>query len=338
MLELNTIHKGDCVGLMRQLPDGSMDCILTDPPYLYLKGHKLDRPFDESAFFAEAKRVLKKDGFIVLFGRGTSFYRWNTTLAEMGFKFKEEFVWDKAYCTSPLMAISRVHETISIHTKGSGVINRVKVPYLEMKGHDINAICVDLKRFLQGVKNEKSLRAVLDFIENNKVPLCDKGPLSVTISSEIKIQDRGAAVLNGIENGLNEKSIIRADREVCNRFTKFGITSDERKSGDRSVNALQSMFVGQNEKSIIRQVREHYSAIHPTQKPVRLLERILALCTKEGNTVLDPFSGSGSTAIACINAKRTFIGMEIDEEYYAGSLGRVSTHLKTIDSQTKLAI
>ncbi|KAA6304751.1 DNA adenine methyltransferase YhdJ, partial [termite gut metagenome] len=68
-------------------------------------------------FFGEVERVLKKEGFIVLFGRGTSFYRWNTILADLGFNFKEEFIWDKGYCTSPLMPISRVHETISIHTK-----------------------------------------------------------------------------------------------------------------------------------------------------------------------------------------------------------------------------
>ncbi|MDR2835948.1 MAG: hypothetical protein LBV69_07130 [Bacteroidales bacterium] len=60
---------------MQKIEDNSIDCILTDPPYLYLKNQKLDRKFDEQLFFEQAKRVLKKDGFIVIFGRGTSFYR-----------------------------------------------------------------------------------------------------------------------------------------------------------------------------------------------------------------------------------------------------------------------
>ena len=118
ILERNKSYKGDCIELMKYLPDESVDVICTDPPYLYLKNQKLDRHFDETEYFNQVKRVLKKDGFIILFGRGTSFYRWNTILADLGFTFKEEIIWDKSYLTSPLMALSRVHETVSIHTKG----------------------------------------------------------------------------------------------------------------------------------------------------------------------------------------------------------------------------
>lgn len=133
------LYNEDCGVEMNNIADESIDIILTDPPYLYLN-HKLDIPFDEGLFFKQCKRVLKKDGFIIMFGRGASFYRWNTMLSDLGFKFKEEVVWDKSNCTSPLMAMSRVHETISIHTKGNGTINKVKVPYLEMKHNDIESI------------------------------------------------------------------------------------------------------------------------------------------------------------------------------------------------------
>lgn len=193
---------------IKRIPDNSVDCILTDPPYLYLKNQKLDRPFDEQALFSEFKRVLKPTGFVVMFGRGTSFYRWNTILAELGFEFKEEIVWDKSYTSSPLMPLSRVHETIVIYTKNGGFINKVKVPYLG------------------------------------------------------------------------------------------------------------------------------YKAIHPTQKPVRLLERLLALTTQPGDVVLDPFSGSCSTAVACINTERKFIGFEIDSEYYEAGIKR----LKEVFSEPKLAM
>lgn len=106
------LYNEDCLIGMKRIPDASVDCVLTDPPYLYLKNQKLDRSFDEQAFFAEVKRILKKDGFIVMFGRGTSFYRWNTILADLGFNFKEEIIWDKSYISSPLMAISRVSRYI----------------------------------------------------------------------------------------------------------------------------------------------------------------------------------------------------------------------------------
>lgn len=67
---------------------------------------------------------------------------------------------------------------------------------------------------------------------------------------------------------------------------------------------------------------KEYVAWHSTQKPLALLERIIKANTNEGDTVLDCFSGSGSTAIACDNTKRQFIGCEKDAGYYEKSLIR----------------
>ena len=54
---------------------------------------------------------------------------------------------------------------------------------------------------------------------------------------------------------------------------------------------------------------------HPTQKPFQLLERIILASSKEGDLVLDPFCGSGTTGVAAIKNNRKFIGMEINPEY-----------------------
>lgn len=309
---------------MRDLSDESVDCILTDPPYKYLKNQKLEVDFDETEFFDQAKRVLKKNGFIVLFGRGTSFYRWNTMLADLGFTFKEEIVWDKSYCTSPLMAISRVHETVSIHTKGKGVINRVKVPYIEMKGHDMSSIVTDIKRLKTTFKNTKSFDAVLAYLENNMRDTSDAWHSNdLSISSDITKENRSVSCMRSIKQGLNEKTIIRTDMN-SKPTTKYNSpTRGEYSDADRSTNVLNSVVQGMNEKTIIKQAREHYATIHPTQKPVRLLERLLALVTKQGDLVLDPFSGSGATAIACINTSRKYVGYEIDEGYYNAAVNRI---------------
>ena len=336
-MEINSIYNENCLEGMKRIPDNYVDCVLTDPPYLYLKNQKLDRPFNEEAFFREIKRVLKKDGFIVMFGRGTSFYRWNTILADLDFNFKEEFIWNKCYCTSPLMAISRVHETISIHTLGDGKINKVKVPYLEMKKYDIGSICQDINRMKSILKNTKSLDAVLKFLENNK---CDyrHNPSTINkhniIEGAFKNTDRSVGALNSVVNGMNEKSIIREDMETAAaKFTKFKVIADKRKTGDRSTNCVQSITFGMNEKSIIKETRDHYSAIHPTQKPVKLLQRLLRLSSKIGDVVLDPFSGSASTAIARMNTDRKFIGFEIDKEYYDLSIKRIKEHESKIIHQ-----
>lgn len=54
---------------------------------------------------------------------------------------------------------------------------------------------------------------------------------------------------------------------------------------------------------------------HPTQKPVRLLERIIAACTTEEAVVLDPFNGAGTTGVAALRLGRRYVGIDMDEEY-----------------------
>lgn len=336
-MNINQIYNEDCQEGIKCIPNASVDCILTDPPYLYLKGQKLERPFDERALFGEFKRVLKPTGFVVMFGRGTSFYRWNTILSDLGFEFKEEIVWDKSYTSSPLLPLSRVHETIVIYTKNGGVINKVKVPYLEMKGHDINGICQDIKRVRSILNNTTSLNNVLAYLEDNKkyleIDVIDK--YNVSRQPGVKQIDRATAVVSSIERGMNEKSIIRSDRYDNDRFCKTGlIAANQPKTGDRCCNAINSITQGMNEKSIIREAGNRLRAIHPTQKPVRLLERLLALTTQPGDIVLDPFSGSCSTAIACTNTNRQYIGFEIDKEYYEEGVKRLNEVL----SESKLAM
>lgn len=315
--------------LMQTLADESVDVICTDPPYLYLKNQKLEREFDEQLFFSECKRVLTKNGFIVLFGRGTSFYRWNTILDGLGFTFKEEIVWNKSHCTSPLMPISRIHETISIFTKGKGTINKVKVPYLEMKSHDIDSVIGDVKRMKSILKNTKSLDAVLEFLENNLRDTSDNWKANnLSISSSITKENRCVSVARSMQEGLIEKTIIRTERTDCDTFTKFEVNADKRKTGDRYVDVMQSVEFGLNEKTIIKQVRDHYTAIHPTQKPVRLIERLLALVIpkdkKRGEiTVLDPFGGSFSTMEAVYNMGMKGISCEIDKEYFEAGEKRI---------------
>lgn len=67
--------------------------------------------------------------------------------------------------------------------------------------------------------------------------------------------------------------------------------------------------------------------IHPTQKPVALLEYLIKTYTLEGETVLDNTMGSGSTGIACINTKRNFIGIEKDDKYFEIAKKRIEEHL-----------
>ena len=62
---------------------------------------------------------------------------------------------------------------------------------------------------------------------------------------------------------------------------------------------------------------------HPTMKDINVIEKLLMILSNKGDTILDPFSGSGTTAIACINNNRNFIGFELDKDYYDISLDRI---------------
>ena len=63
--------------------------------------------------------------------------------------------------------------------------------------------------------------------------------------------------------------------------------------------------------------------LHPTQKPVSLMEYLIKTYTNEEDTVLDPTMGSGTTGVACVNTNRNFIGIERDEKYYNISKKRI---------------
>lgn len=65
--------------------------------------------------------------------------------------------------------------------------------------------------------------------------------------------------------------------------------------------------------------------LHPTQKPVALLEYLIRTYTNEGETVLDNTMGSGSTGVACVNTGRNFIGIELDEKYFKIAKERIET-------------
>ena len=71
---------------------------------------------------------------------------------------------------------------------------------------------------------------------------------------------------------------------------------------------------------------------HPTQKPVELAAHFIKLHTRPGDTVLDPFMGSGTTGVACAQTGRNFIGIEIDAGYFAIAQRRIA------EAQAQLAL
>lgn len=279
------IYHCDCIEFMQDMVNQGkkVDCIITDPPYLYLD-HKLDRQFNEELFFELAGKITDK---LVFFGRGDSFYKWNLLAKEQGFKFKEEIIWNKRQITSPFLKLARIHETISVRMKDGYIINKVKIDALRkyFNEDDFYFLLNELKKLFSSVKNSDTIKNYLE---------------------------KGIRILELHKN-------------------KHSITTNKiLKKVDRNIGTIDKYKEGTILSSIITEKKEHYTMEHPTQKPIKLLEKLVLLATNENETILDPFMGSGSTGVACMLKKRNFIGCEIDKEYFEIAESRIKSANDTL--------
>lgn len=83
--------------------------------------------------------------------------------------------------------------------------------------------------------------------------------------------------------------------------------------------------------NVLRFDKESKNTFHPTQKPVKLLEYLVKTYSKKGEVVLDNCMGSGTTAIACINTDRHFIGFETNVEYYIKAIDRIKNNATQLE-------
>lgn len=105
--------------------------------------------------------------------------------------------------------------------------------------------------------------------------------------------------------------------------------SGKGKSGDITANVAKVQTKNNGTRyprSVQRFNTDKKKSLHPTQKPVALLEYLIKTYTNEGETVLDNCMGSGSTGVACVNTNRNFIGIELDENYFRIAKNRINNH------------
>lgn len=96
--------------------------------------------------------------------------------------------------------------------------------------------------------------------------------------------------------------------------------------------ASGAVFVGNAEEK--KKVFEHpavQDSEHPTVKPLQLIKKLVKICSNEGQTILDPFLGSGTTGIACAQLRRKFIGIELEECYFDIACRRIEQAYKQPD-------
>ena len=237
MSDIKLLH-GDCLELMKDIPDKSIDMILCDPPYETTScAWDIVIPFEQ--LWGGYNRIIKDNGAICLFGAEP--FSSKLRMSNLSC-YKYDWIWRKPRGTGHLNAKIqplRDVENISVFYKKQCVYNPQFTkgePYSASKGGKTSSVC-------------------------------ESG------------QTTYGRFMNGAEY-RNDNDGFRYPNQVI----EFGVV--ER------------------------------NTVHPTQKPIELLEYLIRTYTNEGETVLDNCMGSGSTGVACLNTNRNFIGMELDENYF----------------------
>ena len=116
--------------------------------------------------------------------------------------------------------------------------------------------------------------------------------------------------------------MIKRDKPI-----KGGGMSKGETTNNQNLVALKKTYDYKNPTSIIKFDKIRKGSLHPTEKPVALLEYLIKTYTNEGMLVLGNCTGSGSTGVACINTNRKFIGIEMDEKYFEIACSRIKESL-----------
>lgn len=297
--------QGDCLELMKDIPDGSVDLILSDPPYGIvgniastdgfnhgMKGKTTwDSVIDSKCMWYEINRVLRVNGCCILFSQDP----YTTELVVNGHNnvpFSYRMTWVKDHFANALVA------------------KKAPVSYTE-------DVCVFFKKYdclgLHPLRDY--FKQVMEFIG-----------LSLKQINE-QLGHRRAEhcfYINSTQFGLCTSAVYDEligtyELERMSGFKLF----DELEQINRAFNRAFNLHDGKKYKSNILEYKKDYSGYHPTQKPVALLEDLIKTYSNEYNTVLDFTCGSGSTGVAALNTNRKFIGIELDPDYFAIAKNRI---------------
>ena len=294
MIELNKIYLGDCLIESDKIESGSVDLILTDLPYGTIKNapknwtvnnkksHGWDSTLDITEIYKIANRILRKNGKMVLFAQQpftTELIK--KTISNIPHLYN--MIWEKDNFANALLcnkAPVGYYEDILIFSKKYDLdgIHPLRTYFKNV----INYIGLNLKQINTKLGHRKAEHTF--YINSTQYGLCTENTYNELIN---------AFDIKNMQGFKTYKELELLD--------------------------LQSTFNlwdGNKYKSNILKYKKDYNGYHPTQKPILLLEDLIKTFSNKGDLVVDLTIGSGSTAVACKNVNRYFIGMEKDETYY----------------------
>lgn len=296
---INQIILDDCINVLKQIPDRSIDLIILDPPYWKVVSEAWDfqwRTQNDYAkwsieWFTELSRIIKYSGSLYLFGYVRNLVYLHQEISNLNFLFRQPIVIDKG-----IQAIG------GRATKGYKMFPNV-TEHLWFYVHDAKPF---IRKFLKS--RQKALKLT-----------------SKEINDELGVKSNGGGVWS-LYTGNNILAQVPT-REMWGKLQKVLEFDIPYANIGQVFNIEMGVTDVWKDINFLSEDR-----LHPTQKPQKLIERIIEASTNENMVVLDPFSGSGSTAIACKNLNRKYICIEKDDKYYDKSLKRLENfQLKLIN-------
>ena len=360
--QLNTqkieLMQGDCLEKMRELPDGSVDAIVTDPPYeLGFMGKKWDASGIAYSvdLWAEALRVLKPGGHLLAFGGTRTYHRMAVAIEDTGFEVRDMLKWIYASGFPKSQNVGKAYD------KKMGN-EREEVEYIAPDGKKRWGGRLDGENYksgdygvYQGASHTKgnsewegfgtALKPAHEPIVLARKPLSEKtivencikhgtGALDIDgcripTSEEITNHSRSSesAISKGKYGDSKAQETHQTKGQEQGRFPANLLVTDDALSKEKSRyfdidvwgekhGLINVPKASKKERNAGCEGLEEKSNHHPTVKPLHLMSWLIRLVSKEGDTALDPFMGSGTTGVACKSLNRNFIGIELDPEYF----------------------
>ena len=326
------IFNEDCLSKMKELPNDSIDLFFCDLPYGQTSC-KWDCKIDLQEFWKEAMRI-KKLHTPLFFTTTTKFGVELITSAPKKCHFRYDIVWVKSSCAGFLSAKKmplRKHEMVYVFYE--------KLPMYDLSSHQHKFIKHKEGQIKPPTAHDNSPYGG-EASRKKQLKLCVGGKvgsyepkLPTSVVKEDNNKDFSVEVKNSTYGTLQIKQPItsgaRWDPPLPNSVVKEDIRKDKHETayGENVHHHCNKQRNGESiyDPPLPNSMLEIKSSRgkHSTEKPVALMEWILKYYSKEGDTILDPTMGSGSTGIACKNMGRNFIGIEMDEEIFKFAKERI---------------
>jgi DNA modification methylase len=333
-LELNRIYQRDCLEGMEMIPDKSLDLIVIDPPYNIGKDKRWDmwKTVEEyvnwmSCVFKECERVLKPNGSFYWFHNDMDQIRkLMDALDGTSFVYKQLITWNK----------------IDPSFKNYGYVQqRLSIDMMRNYYNGFTEYCAyytfkDREGLKEIYDDENCFKTIRDYLKEEKRRSGMTNKQFSLIFSEYTGKTEGCKDRSVIEHYFSNKQWTLPTKELYENvlqktgyfsrsyhdlLTEYSILRDEYET-------LRIQYEKERYPFNVATVKDDLRANsnvwlyppaknlgHVTPKPVEMIENIILHSSNEGDTVLDCFMGSGTTAVAATRLNRNFIGFERETEY-----------------------